>query len=546
MVVTRRQNATENYQDIKQPATQSPNGQMSKVLPKSQDSSVSRKWTFRHISRAVWSIFYVFHCFVSAIAMLSLYAFLSPLLVVYNVLKFVEKWLVRLRTGANAMTGQDALWLQDSEKNRMIINSVMVLEETTDATVDSVRAVVMRCVAMKNEAGELAYPRLTKYIRRGNFQYFLEETQNFDIAHQVFEYDGARPKSREEMEELLSRLVGEGLRLDIPPWRFIVIRKGYENRDAVVLFRMHHGLADGVSLTQFLTRVLPDHEVPSRPTALAKFSNVSRMLITIKSFLVCPKVVLGKLFSSADHSILHCPQIAGVKRVSWSGPIDLQVIKRIKKQTGTTVNDVMMACLSMTLHDYFKSQGIAEPPDVTASVPVDVRFEEPELKFQNNFAIVSLKLPVSEKDILRQLYSTKANMDEVKYSGEAFAMATAATYTVELTPEFITNIWNKPIANLHSMVLSNVAGPMLPFTVGGFKVKELFFWPPQRNLIGIGIGMYSYGEKVFIGVQGDINCLSKPQLIVKGFEAKITEMEKCVFNSTMAPEVDSGIETESH
>ena len=201
----------------------------------------------------------------------------------------------------------------------------------------------------------------------------------------------------------------------------------------------------------------------------------------------------------------------------------------------------------MSLHDYFKSQGITDPPDVLASVPVDVRFQEAaEMKFENNFAIVSLKLPVSEKDIMQQLYSTKANMDEVKHSGEAFAMATAASYTVEFIPAFITNIWNKRIANLHSMVLSTVPGPTTPLTIGGLKTKELFFWPPQRDLVGIGIGVYSYNGKVIIGVQGDVNCLCKPQLIVKGFEAKIAEMERCIFNSTSQTEVDSGVETVSH
>lgn len=549
MVVIRRQNAAENYEDIKQPTTQNPNGLISKVLPESQEFSGARKWTFRQISNAakhaVRSSFFAFQCLVTAIALLCIFAFLSPLLVLHNALRFVEKKLVYLRTGANAMTGQDALWLQDSEENRMIVNSVMVLEGANDGTVDKIRAVLNRCVAMKNEAGELTYPRLTKHIRRGNFQYFLEETENFDIAQQVFEYDGERPKSREELEEVMSRFASEGLRLDIPPWVFIVIRKGYADGEAVVLFRMHHSLADGISLSYFLAHVLPDHEVPYRP--LAKFSNANLMVMKIWSLLVGPKIILQKLFSPADCSILHGPQITGVKRLTWSEPIDLQVIKRIKNQTGTTVNDVIMACLSMSLHDYFKSQGITDPPDVLASVPVDVRFQEAaEMKFENNFAIVSLKLPVSEKDIMQQLYSTKANMDEVKHSGEAFAMATAANYTVEFVPAFITNIWNKRVANLHSMVLSNVPGPTTPLTIGGLKTKELFFWPPQRDLVGIGIGVYSYAGKVIIGVQGDVNCLCKPQLIVKGFEAKIAEMERRIFNSTSQTEVDSGVETVSH
>ena len=544
MVVIQRKSVAENHKDKDhKESTQNLNG-LIKELPKNQVWT-GRKPSLRKLPDTAvfvaWFTYYVFQCLVTAVLMLHVILLISPLLVIYNLLKFVEKKWVHFKSGAIPMTGQDALWLQDSEKNRMIINTVFVLEDTDIYTIDKLRAVVERCITKTENEHELSCSRMRKCIRPGFFRYFLEEAENFDITKQVYEYDGKTPESQEEVEDLLSRLCAEDLPLDIPPWRYIIIHTGYNKNEAILLFRMRHALADGISLTRFLTEVLPDQPVSERK--LVKFSNVHRMFMTLKSILVGPRILAERFLSPPDQSILHGPEIGGVKRVSFSTAIDLQVIKRIKNQTGTTVNDVMMACLSMSFHEYFKSQGINNPPDITASVPVDVRPQECEIKLENNFAIVSPRLPVSEKHILKQLHATKTSMDKVKHSGEAFVMAAGAKFLVEGLPESINTLWTTSIANKHSLVLSNVPGPATSLTVAGHKIKTIFFWPPQRDLVGIGVGMFSYDGKVAIGVHSDVNCLPKPQLIVKGFESKLAELEKCVFNASDQTEVDSGIDS---
>lgn len=541
MVVVKRPNLVGNYEDLKD--TNQNLADTTKMQAKNQERT-DRKLTFRKITSAVkysiWLTYYASQCLVATVAILYVLILFSPLLFFYNVLKFIEKKWVYLTTGSVAMTGQDTLWLQDTKKNRLIINSVMVLESNNiESVVDGVRTTINRCIAMKNELGGVAYPRLTKCIRCGIFQYFLKEADNFDITRQVYRYDGETPKSHEEMEDLLSRFSTKDLPFDIPSWRFILI-KSYKANEVVLLFRMHHGLADGVSLTRFISLIFPDQVFEGK---MNTFSDTDRMFMYIKGLLIGARLLLGKLFSPKDQSIIHGSELNGVKKVSWSKPIDLQVIKKIKNLTGTTVNDVMMGCLSMSFHDYFISQGVMDPPDIKSAVPVDVRSPDRAIELENNFSIVSLKLPVSKKHILEQLYATKASMDEVKYSGEAFVMAAAANYSVEYIPEVITNLWNKPISNKHSSVVSNVPGPTNPFTVAGHRVKAIFFWPPQRDLVGIGVGFYSYAGKVSIGVVGDVNCLANPKWIVRAFESKLAQLEKCVVGTNSQPEIDSGIES---
>ncbi len=544
MVVTRRQNAVGNVENIKQTQTlnRSSNGQ---VLCQDRPHP-DRKLDGRKISsvakRYIKFMSYAIECLVCMIAIFCLVLFLSPLLVVYNALKSIEKRWVYLKFRWVAMSGQDALWLQDKKENRLIINSSMVLEcSNIQHLVDGIKARVVHCIAMKNEKGQPLFPRFSRCIHRGIFQYFLKEADCFDISEHVYAYEGPVPKSHEEMETLMSTLSAEDITFEKPPWHFIIIPKTYEGNEAIVLFRVHHGMADGVSLTRFLLELFPDEPLTNKQ--LVKFSSTDRKWMLINALLSGARMIVEKLFSKPDSSIIHGPLPKGVKKLSWSKPISLQAVKKIKDFTGTTVNDVLMACVSMSFHDYFKTHGVSNPPDVTASVPVDIRPKGQPLKVENNFAIVSLKLPAGKDNALENLYATKANMDKIKHSGEAFVIAVGGNTSVEYVPECITNLWNKPIANKHTCVLSNVPGPQQPFSVSGHKVKQIFFAPPQRDLVGIGVGVYSYAGEFSIGVSCDLNCMTDPKFIVKAFESRLFQLEKCVAGMNGQKEFDSGIES---
>jgi hypothetical protein len=544
MEVTQRKNVVGNIENLKQ--THSSNGTANGQVRSQDRSNPGRKLDRRNISTVAKRYFkfvsYPIECLICAIAIFYLILILSPLLVVFNTLKFIEKQWVYFKSGCVAMSGQDALWLQDNEGNRMIINSSMVVEcSDIEHLVNGVKNCLLRCIALRNKDGQPCFPRFSKCIHPGIFQYFLKEADDFDISQHVYAYEGPVPKSHEEMEALMSTLSAKNITFDKPPWQFIIIPKMYEGDEAVVLFRVHHGMADGVSLTRFLLEQFPDE--PLTNNQVVKFSSVDRKWMYLNALLSGARIIIEKLITRRDDSIIHGPQPGGVKKMSWSKPISLQTVKKIKNCTGTTVNDVLMACVSMSFHDYFKAHGVSDPPDVTASVPVDTRPRNQPLKVENNFAIVSLKLPSSKDDPLENLYETKIHMDNIKHSGEAFVIAVGGSLMVEYIPESITNIWQVPIANKHSCVLSNVPGPQQPFSVSGHKVKQIFFAPPQRDLVGIGIGLYSYAGEFSIGVSCDLNCMTDPKHIVKAFESRLAQLEKCVASTNGQTEVDSGIES---
>ena len=219
-----------------------------------------------------------------------------------------------------------------------------------------------------------------------------------------------------------------------------------------------------------------------------------------------------------------------MKKVAWHEAFELKLIKDIKTATGTTVNDVLMSCLSLALRRHFQRKGVENPDDFTASVTVNVRSSasSKELSFENKFSLVFLKLAVATKGPLKQLYETKDRMDKSKVSAEPLASAFFLHLTQELLPEFLTSEVNTFVVSKASCVFSDLPGPQFTLTVSGTNIKYLLFWPPQSRNIGVGPSILSYAGQVTVGVQGDVSVLSDPEVIVEEFGSAVQELARCV------------------
>lgn len=477
------------------------------------------------------NIRFILECLIANFFVISILFVLLPFITFYMFLKKLEYFVLRwFDKSAVALGGEDALWLQESDENRLIITAVLLAERPKDQqkALKNFRQVVYeRLVDYRDSNGDVKFTRAKQFIRPGYLQYFFVDDKNFNIDKHVIQYDGARPKTKQELEDIVSVLSGQSLPQDRPPWYFCFIPTKYGDRDAMV-FRMHHSIADGVSLSRFLTRILPDHYIPQEERK--KFSSYERGFISMKAVFILARTILAQLVRFADKSIIHGEEMTGKKKCTWSEPFDLDLVKRIKNATGTTVNDVVVACLTMAVRKYFQKHGIQSPEDFTASVPVDLSPSSSEIKFQNKFAIVFVKLPSSQEDAIDVLYKTKARIDSFKRSGEPFAMSLGMKLSIDFLPEIATRPLISFISRKATCVLSNVPGPQYFLSVSGNSIKYMTFYPPQRNNIGIGLSIYSYAGQVIIGAQGDEAVLKDPEMITEFFGESIKELESCVLD----------------
>ena len=286
---------------------------------------------------------FVIECLLCYAILLVVLIPLFPFIVTFYMLKMAERVIVKATSGELHLPGMDAVHATDEEANRHDIKALLCFENrgNTEERVNAIRRSVLdRMVNATNDTGELLFPRTRCHIRPGWFQYFFQEDQSFEIENHVFKWEGDVPRSKDELTAIISKLSNVSLPEGRSPWYFCCIPTNFGDNDLAVLFKMNHTVADGISLVRFLTQKLTDTtNIPPLTSQSKKFneSPTSRRLLLAKAALITPRYLFQLMLSFADRSILHGPNLSGVKKVAWHEAFELKLIKDIKTATGTTV-----------------------------------------------------------------------------------------------------------------------------------------------------------------------------------------------------------------
>ena len=470
---------------------------------------------------AVGSVVHQLECVITFLVFCLIFPFLLPALAILALGKYAaERYISYTRFNCTPFGGDDAVWQQDRPNNRHIIHAVMHIEGTPD--IDKLRKLISeRLVYGRDENGERICPRLTRIIET-RFRYFVwKEDDNFSIENHVLNWNGHEAKCLEHLEDVISDICSVPLPKGLPPWQFLVVPITEGNSFGLIL-RIHHSVADGVALTRVFVKNL--YDVPPQGPEPKKFSTKQRFYMWCKALLVGPLMTVTKFFSRADNSKIHGRELSGKKLVAWSSNVDLSLVRRVKHVAGTTVNDVMVSCIAGALHDYLNDNtGKPITDDMWASVPVDIRASTKSVKLKNEFAIVFLRLPIVAKNAVDRLLATKQRMDFIKTSAEPFVTATIVQILMMLPDWF-----SKPLLDYFSKkvscVLSNIPGPQHKLYLGGQRIIQGIFWPPQRANIGIGLAVFSYDGGIRVGVFSDESVIPDPKTVVKGFEKHFWEL----------------------
>ncbi len=450
---------------------------------------------------------------------------LSPFVIAFFAAKLIERVIYKWLYDVEAVSSGDALWMQDGPTNLGIINTLLVFDGDMD--LGDIRDKLNRTMVEKHKNKEKnPYRRVKKHATSGYFNHFWADERDFKIEDHVTKWSDT-VTSKSMLRQILSLLCSRPFEKGKSPWEFIVI-PWVENDVTMTaaMFRMHHSMADGVSLVNYMTNQLPDNKVTCIP--LNKFSERDRLFMIAKGLLLSPIFLIKVLTRKADDMLLHGKPLSGCKRVTWSEPLDFSVVKRIKSATKTTVNDVVVSCLAATLRQFFIKRNLLPPQEVKVSLPIDLRkdIEEDAVEFENRFAICQLALPTRIDDPLAQLYEVKARMDELKFSGEPFSVGPAMDILITILPAFIIAPIFKFICEKTTGVLSNVPGPQEVIRVVGQDLESFTFWPPQRDNMGMSFSITSYNNKIFVGVESDSAILKDPHEICKEFHGQV----QCLMN----------------
>lgn len=428
---------------------------------------------------------------------------------------------MRERIAAN-----DAIWLQDTDANLMVINAVIITDHLDVATLR--RTFQERIFGGADPA---RFERLRCHITGRGLARYWEPDPHFDIARHIIPAHATGLHTLAEVQEYVGRQASRKLDRDRPRWEIQVIER-FEGDASALLVRVHHSIGDGMALVSLMFALMDetwdrtDGVAQGSVAPAAGLSFLRQVQRAVAIPLSAPGVLLKRLTWFPDRSHLHGPELTGTKRVAWTEPLDLAVVKKAKDLVGATVNDVLMAAVTGAFSTYLARVGGGSPRRFLISMPVNVRNPGKPLRCENQFAPVPIDLPAGAPLLSQRILSVKRRLDHLKRSTTPLVVYGIQQVLLACMPKAVSRGLIDFLANKCTAVVTNVAGPAGDIALEGRKVRSILFWVPQRAQIGIGISILSFAGKVQVGVIADEALLPDPTHLVEAFEAEFQRLKE--------------------
>jgi diacylglycerol O-acyltransferase / wax synthase len=455
------------------------------------------------------------------------------------------------------MHPSDASWLQMEEPTSlMVITAVLWFDELLDWE---------RLTEVVRERLVERYPRFRQRVVTGGLLGVArwEDDAGFRLENHLRRTRLRPPGDRAELERRVGESMSTPLDFSRPLWELHVIQ-GYEEGCAL-LMRVHHCIADGISLARVLLS-LTDERADGGGRHAEYFEEAEDTSGTLGRLLKGARTVVGSTRAAWKRgaellaepiqlmdlavegargasalsrllTLMNDPpspftgELGRVKQVAWSRPVPVEKVREIGHGTGSTVNDVVMAVVAGMLRRYVAARG-QTPEDVRAVVPVNLRsLREPiPRELGNRFGVVFLPLPLGLEDPVDRLWELKRRMDKLKRSPEAavvFGMLSAAGLAPAPVERMAVDVMRKKA----SVVLTNVPGPKRPVYLAGARLAGVMFWVPMAARLGVGLSIFSYAGHVTLGVAADEGLVPEPRELIEDFEAELESLAGAVRDS---------------
>jgi len=361
---------------------------------------------------------------------------------------------------------------------------------------------------------------------------------DFDVTYHVRRSALPRPGSDVQLRELTARLMSRRLDRNRPLWEIYLV-EGLAKGKIALITKTHHAMVDGrsaVDLGQVLLDLTPvprdtgeDLWMPApepnvvdlvlgavgeyvrRPSAVV--DTVRSGVADVRATTERVVGALGGLASAARLATRPAPysplnaRIGEQRRFGVARTV-LDDYKRVRKAHGGTVNDVVLATVSLALRNWLLSRGepVTAKTTVRAMVPMSVRTDAEQGALGNRVSSYLVDLPVGEanpKIVLSQVsYSMKAHKESGQSVGAdalialgGFAPPTLHSMGARVASGFSRRLFN--------VVVTNVPGPQFPLYAGGAKLLEMFPVVPLAKGQAVSIGLTSYNGGVFYGLNAD-------------------------------------------
>ena len=403
-------------------------------------------------------------------------------------------------------------------------------------------------------------PAFTRRLRRvplGLDHPVWVRDRSFDIERHVHRLALPTPGGYRELTELAGHLAGLPLDRSRPLWEMWVI-EGYEGDKVVVLSKMHHATVDGVSGANLISHLcaLSATDAPLAPAPRAThgrepgpaellgrgvLSTATRPLQLARLVSPSATLVTRTVGRARNGTAMAAPLTA--PRTSFNGTItshrsigladmDLEQVRAVKRATGTTVNDVVLAVAGGALRSYLLDRGELPADSLLATVPVSVRSSSRRSDGANKVSALFTRLGTDIEDPLERVRDLAVRNRHAKDHHNAISADSLQDWAEFAAPRTF-GLAVRAYAGLrlaekhpvvHNLVISNVPGPPVPLYFVGARIEALYPLGPVFHGAGLNITVMSNAGELHVGVIACRESMPDVDDLVQRFPAALDEL----------------------
>ncbi|RMF18084.1 MAG: wax ester/triacylglycerol synthase family O-acyltransferase [Candidatus Dadabacteria bacterium] len=434
------------------------------------------------------------------------------------------------------LTGLDASFLYlETPEAPLHVSTLMVCDPST-APVPVTYEALQRFMEQKARTTPVFRKRLVEVPLRLYYPVWIDDP-NFDIIHHVRHAVVPQPGDEKALGQLVGRLTHGTMDRRYPLWEVWLI-EGLKDGRIAILGKMHHALVDGVtgagmmvSLFDMQPRPVPD-ELPPKPKGdpipteaellayagreLAKqprkFAKVLRQSIENYMHLLDRRERFDDDLASVERGVArsvpatHFNRRVGPKRNLAFARLSLNDVKAVKKATGTTVNDVVLAVCGGALRNWLARKDDLPDEPLIASCPVSVHGKRKNARGSNQVSALRCTLATHIADPLERLREINKETLRAKEELDAIGADLLAEWAEVVSPHAFNlgvRLYSSTAMSenvlAHNVIISNVPGPRFPLYLAGAQIEAIYPIGPIFAGCGLNITLFSYRDNIDFG-----------------------------------------------
>jgi diacylglycerol O-acyltransferase / wax synthase len=447
------------------------------------------------------------------------------------------------------------LHLEDDSTAHMHVASVMVFEGKAPTPQELVDHILSRLHLVPRYRQRLAYVPL------GQGRPIWTDDPHFNPHYHIRHAALPKPADEAALKRLAGRLFSQRLDRSKPLWEIWLVQRMAGGRFALIA-KTHHALVDGISgvdITTVLFDTAPEPAATPRTPApwtarplpgsakllgealLERTTVPAEITRGARALLRAPRKALSQVKDSV--ASIGATTLAGINAPAPPSPFnvdigphrrytfldaDLTQFKAIKDSLGGTLNDVVLATVSLALGRYLRAQGQdTEGLVLKAMVPVSVRADSQRGALGNQVAAMWAPLPVGVENPEDCLAQIRVAMKGLKESGQAIGAQVLVNLAGFAPPTILSQAARlQARQRFFNLVVTNVPGPQFPLYLLGRRLEVLYPVVPLARRQALGIAVMSYDGHLGFGLLADYDAVPELEGITQNLRQAIASLAR--------------------